>query len=88
MAAEVRMTVEEYLDLIEKIAQGGKQVVKGARRVSKAAKKVRRGKAPSGMSRALKRANSRAKKKDGSFRKGWNRSKMMKYAHKIRRKGA
>ena len=83
--ASVSMTVEEYLDLIEKAAQGGKQVVRGARKVSRAAKSVRKGKAPSGMSKALKIANKKAKLKSGKFRKGWNRSRMMKYAHKIRK---
>ena len=80
------MTVEEYLDLVEKGAQGAKQVVRGVRKVSRAVKRGRKGKAPSGMSKALKTANKKAKKKDGSFRMGWNRSKMMKYAHNIRGK--
>ena len=86
MAPEVRMTVEEYLDMGERMAQGGKQVVRGVRKASRAVKKVRRGKAPSGMSKALKLANSKAKKKNGDFKKGWNKSRMMKYAHKIRGK--
>lgn len=38
------------------------------------------------MSRAMKKANDKARKKDGSFRKGWDQSRMMSYAHKIRRK--
>ena len=86
MAPEVRMTVEEYLDMVERMAQGGKQVVRGVRKASRAVKKVRRGKAPSGMAKALKLANSKAKKKNGDFKKGWNKSRMMKYAHKIRGK--
>ena len=86
MAPEVRMTVEEYLDMVERMAQGGKQVVRGVRKASRAVKNVRRGKATSGMSKALKLANSKAKKKNGDFKKGWNKSRMMKYAHKIRGK--
>lgn len=80
------MTVEEYLDMIEKAAQGGKQVVRGTRKVSRAVKRARKGKAPSGMSKALKIANRKAKLKNGKWRKGWNQSRMMKYAHKIRGK--
>ena len=38
------------------------------------------------LGRALKKVNKRAKKKDGSFRKGWNRSKVFKMAHKEARK--
>ncbi len=83
--ASVSMTVEEYLDLIEKAAQGGKQVVRGARKVSGAVKSVRKGKAPSGMSKALKIANEKAKLKSGKFRKGWDQSRLMSYAHKIRK---
>ncbi len=56
------------------------------RTVSQPVKSTRKGKAPSGMSKALKIANKKAKLKSGKFRKGWNRSRMMKYAHKIRGK--
>ncbi len=96
MAAEVRMTVEEYLALIEaaQVAVGTRALtpVVGARAGKKVAQTGARaqrrasGKALRGMSAAMKKANKRAKKKDGSFRKGWNKSKMMKYAHKIRGK--
>ena len=48
-------------------------------------KPKRKGKAPRGMSSALKKANKKAKLKSGKFRKGWDRSRMMKYAHKIRK---
>ncbi len=82
---KVTLSIEEYLDLVERAAQGGKQVVRGARKVSRAVKSVRKGKAPSGMSKALKTANKKAKLKSGKWRKGWNQSRMMKYAHKIRK---
>ena len=31
---------------------------------------------------AIRRINKRAKKKDGNYRKGWNRAKVFKMAHK------
>ena len=79
------MTVEEYLDLIEKAAQGGKQIIRGARKVSKSVKK-RTGKKDAKMGRALKRANSMGRKKSGGFKKGWSQGKIMKKAHQLRRK--
>jgi len=91
---EVRMTVEEYLRLTGRAGQlqyidddtlSKKASKRMARKVSRAAKPVRKGKAPSGMSKALKTANKKAKLKSGKFRKGWDRSRMMKYAHKIRK---
>lgn len=38
------------------------------------------------MSKALKAANSRFRKKDGNLRKGATQAKLMAYAHKLRRK--
>ena len=93
---DVRMSVEEYLALVEaaQVSVGGRALTpvlgkRGARRVAKTGAKVQRkasGTALKGMSRALKLANKRAKRKDGKFRKGWNQRKLMKYAHKIRGK--
>lgn len=34
------------------------------------------------MSRAMKTTNGKARKKDGSFKKGWSQSRIMKEAHK------
>ena len=48
-------------------------------------KKRTRAKDPK-LSKAMKQAYAKAHKKDGSFRKGWNRSKQLKEAHKLRRK--
>ena len=50
------MTVEEYLDLVERAAQGGKQVVRGVRKVSKAVKKARSSKKDPKMAKALRKA--------------------------------
>ena len=38
------------------------------------------------MKAALKKANSMARKKNGSFKKGWDQRKVMKKAHAIRRR--
>lgn len=38
------------------------------------------------MSRALAQVNKKARKSNGDFRKGWNQSRVMTAAHKIRRK--
>lgn len=38
------------------------------------------------MARAMKKAHQKAKKKDGTFRKGWDRSRMMSHAHKLKKK--
>lgn len=38
------------------------------------------------MSVALKEATAKAKKKNGSFKKGWNQSKLMKEAHRLKKR--
>ena len=83
--ASITMTVEEYLDLIEKAAQGGKQVIRGARKVKRAVKK-RTGRKDPKMARALKKANAMARKKNGGFKKGKTQRWVMKKAHQLRRK--
>lgn len=88
MAAEVRMSVEEYLQLIEATAKNVKRVGKASRTIARETRPVRKkaGKAAKGMARALKKANAQARKKDGSFRKGYDQARVMRLAHKIRRK--
>ena len=83
--ASITMTVEEYLDLIERAAQGGKQVIRGARKVKRAVK-TRTGRKDPKMARALKKANAMARKKNGSFKKGKTQRWVMKKAHQLRRK--
>lgn len=80
------MTVEEYLDLMERVAQGGKQVVKGARKVSKAVKKARKGKKDPKMAKALRKANALGRTKTGKLRKGMTQAKIMKKAHQLRKR--
>ena len=96
MVPDVRMSVEEYLALVEaaQLEVGTRSLTpvigkKAARKVSRSGAKIQRkasGTALKGMSRALKRANKKAKLKNGKFRKGWNQRRLMKYAHKIRGK--
>ena len=85
---EVRMSVEEYLRLVESTADNVQRVGKAARTISRETKPVRKkaGKALKGMKAALKKANALGRKKNGDFKKGWNQSKVMKKAHQLRRK--
>jgi hypothetical protein len=83
--ASITMTVEEYLDLIDKAAQGGKQITRGVRKVSRAVKK-RTGKKDPKMAKALRKANSLGRKKSGGFKKGYSQARIMKKAHALRRK--
>ncbi len=57
-----------------------------AKPVKAASPPKRKGKKNPKLSRAMKKARSVAKKKDGSFKKGWDQSKMMKHAHKLAKK--
>ena len=88
MAAEVRMTVEEYLDLLERTASNVKRVGRAARTIQKETRPARRkaGKAVKGMAAALRKANKIARKKNGSFKKGYDQARVMRMAHKIRRR--
>ena len=89
VAAEVRMTVEEYLQLIEMTAANVQRVGKAARTIQKETRPARKraGKAVKGMAAALKKANAKARKKNGSFKKGYDQARVMRMAHKIRRRG-
>tara|TARA_Y100000593_G_scaffold1780_1_gene3527 strand:- start:1515 stop:1769 length:255 start_codon:yes stop_codon:yes gene_type:complete len=81
------MSVEEYLRLVESTADNVQRVGKAARTISRETKPVRKkaGKALKGMKSALEKANAMARKKNGDFKKGWNQSKLMSKAHKIRK---
>jgi len=89
MGPEVRMTVEEYLQLIANAETPSViRKLEGARKAKKIrVSRKKSGKAAKGMARALKKANAKARKKDGSFRKGYDQARVMREAHKIRRKG-
>lgn len=70
------------------VSAGTAEEVAYTRPVRRVDRKVRRGATAANkrLGRALKRVNKRAKKKDGSFRKGWNRSKVFKMAHREAKK--
>lgn len=88
MVPEVRMTVEEYLDLLERTASNVKRVGRAARTIQKETRPARRkaGKAVKGMAAALKKANAKARKKNGSFKKGYDQARVMRMAHQMRRR--
>ena len=88
VAAEVRMTVQEYLELIGKLAEQGVIVAESVKTIRKEGKKVlkRKGKPDPKMARALKKANALGRKKSGGFKKGYSQARIMKKAHQLRRK--
>ncbi len=92
MAAEVRMSVEEYLEIMRIIGEQGPGIVQGVREVKKQGKRLvrsarkRTGKKDPKMARALRKANAWGRTKSGRMRKGVTQAKIMKKAHALRRK--
>ena len=92
MAAEVRMSVEDYLEIMRIIGEQGPEVVRRTRRVASEGKKFARsvkkrvGKKDPKMAKALRKANSMMRTKSGKLRKGATQAKIMKKAHQLRRK--
>ena len=85
---EVRMTVEEYLELI----QADKRTPREQRRLRRAVetgsadrKPKKKGKAAKGMGRAMREANKKLRKANGQLRKGKTQADVARLAHKIRR---
>ncbi len=79
--------MEEYQDLLR--LQSSERESEGARlsaRKRRTPRTRRKGKALPGMKTALRKANQMARKKNGDFKKGWNQSRVMKTAHRIRRR--
>jgi len=76
----VTLTTEEFLDLLS-TRTGSPLTSRGSR----SSQKKRKSRKDPKLGRAMKAAHSRAKKKNGEFRKGWDKSRMMSYAHKIRK---
>ena len=87
VAAEVRMTVEEYLELLERTARNVERVGRASRKIARETRPVRRkaGKAAKGLGKAMKEANRRLRTKSGKLRKGKTQADVAKLAHKIRR---
>lgn len=92
VAAEVRMSVEEYLEIMRIIGEQGPGIVQGVREVKRTGKKLARsvkkrtGKKDPKMAKALKKANSMMRTKSGKLRKGASQAKIMKKAHQLRRR--
>ena len=84
---EVRMSLEEYLRLVEgrdDLADLVRQQTK--KRMQKLAPKQKKaGKAAKGMGRAMREANKRLRTKSGKLRKGKTQADVARMAHKIRR---
>lgn len=80
--AKITMTLEEY----EALLASRNLRETGAKGKSRIAPRKRVGKKDPKMARALKRANEMARKKNGSFKKGWTQAKVMKKAHQLRRR--
>ncbi len=79
--AEVTMSLEEYLRLVENRGDLADLVKKPS-----PTKRKRTGKKDPKMARALRKANSMGRKKSGGFKKGWSQGKIMRKAHQLRRK--
>ena len=84
---EVRMTVEEYLQLLERTADNVQRVGKATRTIARETRMTRKraGKAAKGMARAMREANRRLRTKSGKLRKGKTQADVARLAHKIRR---
>ena len=80
--AEVTMSLEEYLRLVDGNSPSERKSVVG----TGSGKKKKVGKKDPKMARALRKANAMGRKKSGGFKKGWSQGKIMKKAHQLRRK--
>jgi hypothetical protein len=79
------MSLEEYLELFGRAESDPNVQIKKAQQVSRM-KPKRKGKKDPKMAKALKEANRRGRTKSGKLRKGYTQARIMKMAHKIRRR--
>ena len=84
--ADITMTLDEYEALRRMISSERESEGAHEEAVEKKKKTRRKTAGDKIMSRALEEANAKAKLKNGSWRKGWNQSKVMTHAHMLRRK--
>tara|TARA_Y100001938_G_C8076712_1_gene426561 strand:+ start:1461 stop:1718 length:258 start_codon:yes stop_codon:yes gene_type:complete len=82
---EVRMTLEEYEELVRgaMTAPNRKQPAPTGKMTMKV---KRKGTPDPKMAKALKKANAMGRTKSGKLRKGYDQARIMKTAHKLRRK--
>ena len=77
----VTLTLEEYNDLVSRAH--GMDVTRSAKKPTKRARK--RGRAATGMGKAMREANAKLRTKSGKLRKGKTQADVARLAHKIRR---
>lgn len=85
--AEVRMTIEEYENLVrgQMNAHASSTKKQNPAPANKTLKPKRNGRKDPKMAKALKEANRRGRTKAGKLRKGYTQGRIMKMAHKLRR---
>jgi len=83
--AEVRLTMAEYEALVAGFASMDSRTKSGIPKAT-GPKRKRVGKKDPKMARALRKANSMGRKKNGGYKKGWTQGKIMKKAHQLRRR--
>lgn len=69
-----------------KVTATKKAARKAAPKAAPAPAKKRKGKPNPRLRSGLKAANKKARKKDGSFKKGWDKSRVMKEGHRLSKK--
>ena len=87
--ADVTMSLEEYLRLVEDYGvRPAKSRGNLADLVKNPSPKKRKrvGKKDPKMARALRKANSMGRKKNGGLKKGWTQGKIMKKAHQLKKR--
>ena len=83
--ADITMTLDEY-EALRRLISSERESEGAEEQAVEKKKSRRRTKNDRIMSRALSEANSKAKKKNGDFRSGWDQSKLMTHAHMLRRR--
>tara|TARA_Y100001973_G_scaffold29197_1_gene44207 strand:- start:436 stop:690 length:255 start_codon:yes stop_codon:yes gene_type:complete len=81
---EVRMSLEEYLRLVEGRDDLANLVKQPSQNMK--TKPKRKGTPDPKMAKALKKANAMGRTKSGKMRKGYDQARIMRTAHKLRRK--
>ena len=84
-ALQMRTASQEAADVIGPMIAPiiGREYTAPGNPLPRTRKKTKRDKA---MSRGLREAQAKARKKNGDFKKGWNQSRVMKEAHRLARK--
>ena len=77
----VTLTTEEYAELLAAASRSAPT----SSSPSTTKRRSRKGRTAKGMGAALRKANKKARKKNGEFRKGYDQRRVMQMAHKIRR---